>query len=125
MRNAIETKNAPAAIGNYSQAIKAGNTVYLAAQIPLDPATMTLVEGDMFVQATRVFENIKAVAEASGGTMNHIVKLTVYLTDLTDMAAVNEVIAQYFQKPYPARTSTQVAALPKNAILCVEATMNI
>lgn len=121
MRQAIQTPKAPAAIGSYSQAIKVEKTVYLSGQLPLDPETMVLVEGDIAVQVARVFENLKMVAVAAGGNLDAIVKLTVYLVDLSNLAMVNEVMAKYFTMPYPARTSIEVAALPKNAVVEVEA----
>lgn len=123
MRQVIETEKAPASIGAYSQAVKVGNTVYLAGQIPLDPTTMSLVEGDLNQQVSRVFENIKAVAKAAGGGMEHVVRLTVYLTDLSGIGVINEATAQYFKKPYPARTAIQVSALPKGASVEIEAVM--
>ena len=123
MRKAIQTEKAPAAIGSYSQAIQAGGVVYLAGQIPLDPKTMNLVAGDLRAQVVRVFENMKAVAEAAGGNLDRVVKLTVYLMDLSSITVVNEVIADYFKQPYPARTSIQVAGLPKNAVVEIEAVM--
>lgn len=119
-KGVIHTDLAPRAIGPYSQAIKAGNTIYLSGQIPLDPSTMQMVEGDIQVQAARVFENLKAVAEAAGATLNHAVKVNISLTDLGDFAAVNEVMARYFQEPYPARACVQVAALPRGAAVEVE-----
>lgn len=114
-RTTIHTDHAPAAIGTYSQAVKAGNTVYLSGQIPLDPKTMQMVEGDIDVHITRVFDNLKAVAEASGGSLAQVVKLNVFLTDLGNFARVNEIMARYFQQPYPARAAIGVAALPKGA----------
>lgn len=114
-RTPIHTDNAPAAIGTYSQAIKAGNTLYLSGQIPLDPKTMQMVEGDIDAHITRVFENLKAVAEAGGGSLAQVVKLNVFLTDLGNFARVNEIMARYFQQPYPARAAIGVAALPKGA----------
>ncbi len=123
MRQVIQTEKAPAAIGSYSQAIKIGNTVYLAGQIPLDPNTMALVDGDIKIQVSRVFENLKAVAAAAGGTMDNIVKFTVYLIDLANITAVNDAIAHYCKKPYPARTSIQVSGLPKGAVVEIEAVM--
>jgi reactive intermediate/imine deaminase len=111
----IHTSNAPQAIGTYSQAIRAGNTVYLSGQIPLDPASGELVAGDMEAQVRRVFENLKAVAEAAGGNLSHVAKLNVYLTDLAHFALVNRVMAEYFTQPYPARAAIGVAALPKGA----------
>lgn len=117
-RQVIHTDHAPRAIGTYSQAIKVGNTVYLSGQIPLDPATMTLVDDNMEVQIRRVFDNLGAVAEAAGGTLGDIVKLNVFLTDLGHFPLVNEIMANYFSEPYPARAAVGVAALPRGA--CVE-----
>jgi reactive intermediate/imine deaminase len=112
-KHIISTPNAPSAIGTYSQAVKVGTTVYLSGQIPLDPATMNLVEGDMEARIVRVFENLKAVAEAAGGSLNDVVKLNIFLTDLSHFALVNEVMARYFAQPYPARAAIGVATLPK------------
>jgi len=114
-RTPIHTPRAPQAIGTYSQAVRAGDTVYLSGQIPLDPATGELVGGDMEAQVRRVFENLKAVCEAAGGDLSQVVKLTVYLTDLAHFALVNRVMAEYFSQPYPARAAVGVAALPKGA----------
>lgn len=114
-RTPIHTDKAPAAIGTYSQAIKAGSTLYLSGQIPLDPETMQLVEGDIDAHITRVFENLKAVAEAGGGSLAQVVKLNVFLTDLGNFSRVNEIMARYFRQPYPARAAIGVAALPKGA----------
>jgi reactive intermediate/imine deaminase len=114
-KSIIQSDAAPAAIGTYSQAVKVGNTVYLSGQIPLDPQSMELVGGGIENQIKRVFENLKAVCEASGGSLQDIVKLNIFLTDLGNFAAVNEVMATYFQKPYPARAAIGVAALPKGA----------
>ena len=114
-RTPIATPHAPQAIGTYSQAIRAGNTVYLSGQIPLDPATGELVAGDMEAQVRRVFDNLLAVAQAAGGDLSHVVKLTVYLTDLAHFALVNRVMAEYFSQPYPARAAVGVAALPRGA----------
>jgi len=114
-RTPIHTPLAPQAIGTYSQAIRAGSTVYLSGQIPLDPASGELVAGDMEVQVRRVFENLKAVAGAAGSDLSHVVKLTVYLTDLAHFALVNRVMAEYFAQPYPARAAVGVAALPRGA----------
>ena len=114
-RQIISTDKAPAAIGTYSQAVKVGTTVYLSGQIPLDPVTMTLVDGDIEAHIVRVFENLKAVAEAAGGSLQDVAKLNVFLTDLGNFAKVNEVMARYFQQPYPARAAIGVAALPKGA----------
>ncbi len=117
----IHTNNAPAAIGTYSQAIQSGNFVFLSGQIPLDPSTMEIVAGNFEARARRVFENLKAVAEAAGGTLGQIVKLTIYLTDLDNFATVNAVMAEYFDKPYPARAALGVASLPKGADVEAEA----
>jgi reactive intermediate/imine deaminase len=111
----IATDNAPAAIGTYSQAVKVGSTVYLSGQIPLDPASMTLVDTDMAAQIHQVFKNLSAVCEAAGGSLQDIVKLNIFLTDLSHFALVNEVMAQYFEQPYPARAAIGVAQLPKGA----------
>ena len=122
-RAVIHASDAPQAIGPYSQAVKINNVVYLSGQIPLDPATMQLVSGDITEQTVRVFENLAAVARAAGGDLNHCVKVNIYLTDLADFAAVNAVMARYFNEPYPARACVQVAALPRGAAVEIEATM--
>jgi reactive intermediate/imine deaminase len=109
----IQTDAAPQAIGTYSQAVKVDNTVYISGQIPLDPASMEVVSGGIEAEITRVFDNLKAVAEASGGSLVDIVKLNIFLTDLGNFPIVNEIMAQYFQQPYPARAAIGVAALPK------------
>ena len=124
-REIIATDRAPAAIGTYSQAVKVDNTVYLSGQIPLDPASMELVEGDIATQIKRVFDNLSAVAEASGGTLKDVVKLNVFLTDLTNFPTVNEVMASYFDEPYPARAAIGVAALPKGANVEMDAVLVI
>lgn len=121
----IQTEKAPAAIGTYSQAIKVNSTVYLSGQIPLDPVTMQMVEGDMRAQIVRVFDNIAAVCEASGGTLKDIVKLNIFLTDLAHFALVNEVMATYFVQPYPARAAVGVASLPKGAQVEMDGVMVI
>lgn len=121
-RQAISTSNAPAAIGTYSQAVRAGDTVYLSGQIPLVPATMELAEG-IYPQIHQVFENLSAVAEAAGGSLAQVVKLTVYLTDLDNFATVNEVMSQYFEPPYPARAALGIASLPKGASIEIEGVM--
>jgi len=118
-RITIQSAGAPAAIGPYSQAIRAGDTVYLSGQIGLDPATGVLVEG-LDAQAHRVFRNLRAVAEAAGGTLDHMVKLTLLLADLGDFAEVNEIMKEYFREPYPARATYQVVALPRGARIEVE-----
>lgn len=122
-REIIHTPRAPGAIGAYSQAVKTGGTVYISGQIPLDPATMELVDSSFDAAAHRCFKNLAAVAEAAGGTLDDAVKVTVFLTDLSNFAAVNEVMAQYFQAPYPARAAIGVAALPKGAPVEVEAVL--
>jgi len=114
-RQIIHTDHAPAAIGAYSQAVRCGNTVYLSGQIPLDPKSMTLLNSSIEDEIHQVFRNLDAVAQAAGGTLNHIAKLNVFLTDLAHFAKVNEIMAQYFQKPYPARAAIGVASLPKGA----------
>lgn len=119
----IQTDQAPKAIGTYSQAVKVGDTVYLSGQIPLDPATMTLVEGGMDVQIRRVFDNLKAVAEAAGGSLRDVVKLNVFLTDLAHFPLVNEIMAGYFAEPYPARAAIGVASLPRGAGVEMDAIM--
>ncbi len=124
-KSIIQTDQAPAAIGTYSQAIKVGNTVYLSGQIPLDPATMEVVPGDFAGATRRVFENLKAVCEAAGGSLQDIVKLNIYMTDLANFAIVNEVMATYFQQPYPARAAVGVAALPKGVPVEMDAIMVI
>jgi reactive intermediate/imine deaminase len=112
-KETIHTDGAPAAIGTYSQAVKTGSLVFISGQIPLVPATMEVVDGDFAARARQVFDNLKAIAESAGGTLNDAVKLTIFLTDLDNFAAVNEVMARYFDEPYPARAAVQVAALPK------------
>lgn len=114
-RRTIQTEHAPAAIGTYSQAVQSGSTVYLSGQIPLDPATMQMVEGDIEAEIRRVFDNLQAVCVASGGSLNHLVKLNIFLTDLGCFAQVNAIMAEYFAEPYPARAAIGVAALPKGA----------
>ncbi len=122
-RRAISTSLAPRAIGTYSQAVRVRDTVYLSGQIPLDPETMALVPGDIRAQVTRVFDNLKAVAEAAEGGLTEIVKLNVYLTDLKHFPIVNEVMAAYFSEPYPARAAVGVAALPRGAAVEIDAVM--
>lgn len=114
-RQIVSTDNAPAAIGTYSQAVRCGNTVYLSGQIPLDPKTMTLLNATIEDEIHQVFRNLRAVCEAAGGTLGHIAKLGVFLTDLTHFAKVNEIMGQYFQQPYPARAAVGVASLPRGA----------
>jgi reactive intermediate/imine deaminase len=122
-KQAIKTEQAPAAIGTYSQAIKVGATVYLSGQIPLDPETMELITGDMRAHIERVFRNLQAVAAAAGGSLADIVRLTVYLTDLSHFALVNEVMTAFFSQPFPARAAIGVATLPKGATVEVDAVM--
>ncbi len=121
----IQTDKAPQAIGTYSQALKVGQTVYLSGQIPLVPETLSLVEGDISEQITQVFENLKAVAEAAGGDLGDIVKLNVFLTDLSHFPIVNEIMGRYFYEPYPARAVIGVAALPKAANVEMDAIMHL
>ncbi len=124
-RQIIHSDRAPAAIGTYSQAVRVGDTVWLSGQIPLDPDTMQLVEGDFAAQATRVFDNLAAVASAAGGSLADTVKLNIYLTDLANFAVVNEVMGRYFDAPYPARAAVQVAALPKGAVIEADGVMQL
>ncbi len=124
-REIISTTDAPQAIGTYSQAIKVGNTVYLSGQIPLVPETMELIEGDMRAQITRVFDNLTAVAKAAGGSLADICKLNIFLTDLSHFPLVNEIMAEYFSEPYPARAAVGVASLPKGALVEMDAIMSL
>ncbi len=119
----IQTDNSPQAIGTYSQAVKVDNTVYISGQIPLDPASMEVVRGGTEAQITRVFDNLKAVAGASGGSLKDIVKLNIFLTDLGCFASVNEIMARYFTEPYPARAAIQVSALPKGVEVEMDAVL--
>jgi reactive intermediate/imine deaminase len=116
----ISTPNAPGAIGTYSQAVRAGNTLWVSGQIPLDPKTKELVGGDMEAQARRVFDNLQAIVAAAGANFDQVVKATIYLTDLAHFALVNKVMADYFREPYPARAAVGVAALPRGAQIEVE-----
>ena len=122
---AIHTNSAPAAIGTYSQAIKAGGSVYISGQIPLDPNTGEMVTGDIRLQIQRVFNNLAAVAEAAGGSLQNAVKITVYLTDLGHFTAVNKIMESYFDQPYPARAAIGVASLPKGAAVEADAILVI
>ena len=122
-RQIVNTEKAPAAIGPYSQAVRIGNTVYFSGQIPLDPATGNVVEGGIEAQARRAFDNLKAVAEAAGGSLGDIVRLGLYLTDLGEFAKVNAVMQEYFQAPFPARSTIEVSGLPKGAAFEVDAIM--
>jgi reactive intermediate/imine deaminase len=121
----IKTDQAPQAIGTYSQAVKTGTTVYLSGQIPLVPATMEMVEGDISQQIKQVFDNLDAVARAAGGNLGNVVKLNVYLVDLGNFPVVNEIMAGYFNEPYPARAAVGVAALPKGAAVEMDAILEL
>jgi reactive intermediate/imine deaminase len=121
-RKIISTPSAPAAIGTYSQAVQAGDTIYMSGQIGLDPVTMAMVEG-IDAQIVRVFDNLKAVAEAGGATLNHAVKVNIYLTDLANFAKVNETMAKYFSQPYPARAAVGVKELPRGALVEADAVL--
>ena len=120
-RHPIATDKAPAAIGPYSQAVRSGNIVFLSGQIPLDPATGQLVEGDIAAQTRRVFDNLQAVCQAAGGSLDDVMRIGIYLTDLADFASVNAVMADYFSAPYPARSTIEVAGLPRGARVEVDA----
>lgn len=122
-RQPVRTADAPAAIGPYSQAARAGNTVFLSGQIPLDPATGELVDGDLGAQARRSFDNLRAVCQAAGGSLDDVARVGLYLTDLSQFAVVNAVMAEYFSEPYPARSTIEVSALPKGAQFEVDAVM--
>lgn len=125
MKIPISTDNAPAAIGTYSQAVRCGDTVYLSGQIPLDPVTMEFAGADPATQIHQVFRNLAAVTEAAGGSLNDVVKLSVYLIDLGNFAMVNEIMAEYFAEPYPARAAIGVAALPRGALVEMDAIAHI
>ena len=122
-RDPVSTNKAPAAIGPYSQAVRAGGTVYLSGQVALDPISGLLIEGDVQAQARRAFDNLRAVCEAAGGSVGDVVRVGLYLTDLDQFAAVNAVMAEYFQAPYPARSTIEVSALPRGAQFEVDAVM--
>ena len=124
-RETIYTDNAPAAVGTYSQAVKVGDLVFISGQIPFVPATMEVVEGDFAARARQVFENLQAIAEAAGGSLNDAVKLTIFLTDLDNFAAVNDVMAEYCDEPYPARAAVGVAALPKGVDIEADAVLSL
>jgi reactive intermediate/imine deaminase len=124
MKQTIHTADAPQAIGTYSQAVRCGDTVYLSGQIGLDPQTMQIVEG-IDAQIVRVFDNLKAVAAAAGGSLDHAMRVTVYLTDLANFARVNEVMAKYFREPYPARAAVGVASLPRGALVEIDAILHL
>lgn len=125
MKKAVHTDNAPAAIGTYSQAIQAGNLVFLSGQIPLLPGSMEVVAGDFEARARQVFDNLSAVAEAAGGSLNDVVKLTIFLTDLGNFATVNSVMESYFEQPFPARAAVGVASLPKGVDVEADAILAI
>lgn len=124
-RQIISTPNAPGAIGTYSQAVRVGDTVYISGQIPLDPATMQMVSGDIDVEIRRVFDNLKAIATAAGASLAQAAKVTVFLTDLANFAKVNEIMAQYFPQPYPARAAVGVAQLPRGARVEIECILHL
>lgn len=125
MKTIINTENAPSAIGTYSQAVKVNNTVYLSGQIPLVPATMEVVSDDFAEQAHQVFKNLSAVCEAADGSLNDMVKVNIFLMDLSQFATVNEVMSQYFQQPYPARAAVQVSRLPKDVAIEIDGVMEL
>lgn len=124
-RKPVQTDQAPGAIGTYSQAVTTGRTVYLSGQIPLDPASMTLVTGGIEAEIHQVFRNLAAVAHAAGGSLQHAVKVTIYMTDLSQFAKVNEIMAEYFAPPYPARATVGVAALPRGARVEADAVLQL
>lgn len=124
-KSIIRTDKAPQAIGTYSQAVKAGTTVYLSGQIPLVPATMEVISEDFAEQATQVFENLSAVCEAAGGSINDMVKVNIFLTDLGNFATVNEIMAKYFSQPYPARAAIEISALPKGVQIEIDGVMEL
>ncbi len=124
-REIIHTSKAPEAIGTYSQAVKVGDVVYMSGQIPLVPETMTVIEGDFSTQVRQVFDNLSAVAEAAGGNVQNIVKLNIFLTDLSHFGTVNEIMAEYFQQPYPARAAVEVSRLPKDVQIEMDAILFI
>jgi reactive intermediate/imine deaminase len=123
LRSIVATSKAPAAIGPYSQAVRVGSTVYFSGQIPLDPSSGSLVDGDIAAQAHRVFDNLAAVASDSGGSLAHIVRVGIYVTDLANFTIVNTVMAEYFHEPYPARSTIEVSGLPKGAQVEIDAVM--
>jgi reactive intermediate/imine deaminase len=124
-RQIISTNDAPQAIGTYSQAVRVGPTVYISGQIPLDPSNGQLVSGDIEIEIRRVFDNLSAIAKASGGSLKHAVRVTVYLTDLTNFAKVNEVMAQYFPQPWPARAAIGVSQLPRGARVEIDCILHL
>jgi reactive intermediate/imine deaminase len=125
MKSIIATDKAPSAIGTYSQAVKVNNTVYLSGQIPLDPVSMTVVEGGFVEQTEQVFKNLSAVCEAAGGTINDMVKVNVFMVDLGNFATVNEIMAKYFEQPYPARAAIQISKLPKDVEIEIDGVMEL
>ena len=125
MKTIISKNNAPSAIGTYSQAVKVNNTVYLSGQIPLIPATMTVVSEDFTEQTHQVFKNLVAVCEAAGGNINDMVKVNIFMIDLANFATVNEVMSQYFSQPYPARAAVQVSRLPKDVLIEIDGVMEL
>ena len=125
MKSIISTDQAPSAIGTYSQAVKVNNTVYLSGQIPLVPQTMVLVEGGFNEQAEQVFKNLVAVCEAAGGDINNMVKVNIFLTDLSNFATVNDIMSRYFKQPYPARAAVQVSKLPKDVDIEIDGIMEL
>ena len=125
MKSTIQTDSAPSAIGTYSQAVKVKNTVYLSGQIPLIPETMEVIEGDFAAQANQVFKNLVAVCEAAGGEINDMVKVNIFMTDLSNFATVNEIMSQYFREPYPARAAIQVSKLPKDVDIEIDGIMEL
>jgi reactive intermediate/imine deaminase len=124
-RTLIRTDGAPQAIGTYSQAIRAGDTVYISGQLAFDPATMQLLTGDIDVEIRRVFDNLRAIAEAAGGSLAHAVKISVFLTDLTHFARINEIMSSYFAEPYPARAAIGVSQLPRGARVEVDCILHL
>ena len=125
MRQVINTTGAPSAIGTYSQAVRSGSMVYISGQIPLEPTSMEIVEGDMDAKIRRVFDSLVAIAEAAGGSLDHVVRLTIYLTDLNHFPLVNEIMAEYFSEPYPARAAVGVASLPKGVPVEMDAILDL
>lgn len=125
MKSIIRTENAPSAIGTYSQAVKIKNTVYLSGQIPLVPETMEVVADDFATQAHQVFKNLSAVCEAAGGTLNDMVKVNIFLMDLSQFSTVNDIMAEYFSQPYPARAAVQVARLPKDVAIEIDGVLEL
>lgn len=125
MKSIITTDKAPSAIGTYSQAVKVNNTVYLSGQIPLEPSSMTVVEGGFAEQTEQVFKNLAAVCEAAGGTINDMVKVNIFMVDLGNFATVNEIMAKYFEQPYPARAAIQISKLPKDVEIEIDGVMEL